>query len=165
MALHILLRPISLGSLCLVTGLIMKSHLLKEKYFRALYLETLKRLNMLKSCKQYCSIWTKYFYQVLTHCRATQIHLLWKPIEGKWKMRKKGLDIELEMLYRKGTVNYLNVCTRWNVSFKDEKVWQMPNLHFHLYERKENKDELWVVNAARQDHTSQFHNVTLPRWA
>lgn len=78
MALHILLRPIPLGSLCLVIGLIMKSHLLKEKYFRALtlYLETLKRLNMLKSCKQYCSIWTEYFYQVVTHYRATQIHLL-----------------------------------------------------------------------------------------
>lgn len=76
MALHIALRPIPLGSPCLVIGLIMKSHLLKEKYFRALTLniETLKRLNMLKSYKQYCSIWTKYFYQGLTHYRATQIH-------------------------------------------------------------------------------------------
>lgn len=78
MALHILLRPIPLGSPCLVIGLIMKSHLLKEKYFRVLtlYLETLKRLNTLKSYKQYCSIWTKYFYEVLTHYHATQIHLL-----------------------------------------------------------------------------------------
>lgn len=39
----------------------------------------------------------------------------------------------------------------------------MSNLHFYLYERKENKYEVSVVSAARQDHTSQLHNVTLPR--